>query len=70
MERAVARDVRNGADAEVTRGKYESRYLPGQRLYLEQCRPRERADIVVDNTNLDRPQIMARPQNLATSVTQ
>ena len=70
MERAVARDVRNGADAEVTRGKYESRYVPGQWLYLEQCRPRERADIVVDNTNLDRPQIMARPQNLATSVTQ
>jgi uridine kinase len=58
MQRAVARDVRNGADAEVTRAKYECRYVPGQRLYLEQCRPRERADIVVDNTNFDRPQII------------
>jgi uridine kinase len=58
MPRAVARDVTNGADADVTRAKYERRYVPGQRLYLEQCRPRERADIVVDNTNFERPRII------------
>ena len=58
VERAVARDSRNGGDAEATRAKYERRYVPGQRLYLAQCRPRERADIVVDNSDLDRPRIM------------
>jgi len=60
VERAIARDARNGGDAAVTRGKYERRYVPGQRLYLTQCRPRERADIVVDNTALDRPKVVGR----------
>jgi thymidylate kinase len=32
---------------EDVRGRYERRYHPGQRLYLEQVDPRSRADIVV-----------------------
>ena len=58
VERAIARDSRRGGDAAVTRGKYVHRYVPGQRLYLSQCRPRERADIVVDNSVFERPQIV------------
>ncbi|HVJ28923.1 MAG TPA: uridine kinase [Gammaproteobacteria bacterium] len=58
VERAIARDARAGGDAAVTRGKYKDRYVPGQRLYLEQCRPRDRADIVVDNSVFNRPQIV------------
>jgi uridine kinase len=58
VERAIARDVRNGGDAAVTRGKYERRYVPGQQLYLAQCRPRERADIVVDNSDLEHPKVV------------
>ena len=60
VERAIARDARNGGDATVTRGKYERRYVPGQRLYLALCRPRERADIVVDNSGLEHPKVMMR----------
>jgi len=60
VERAVARDTRNGGNAAVTRGKYERRYVPGQRLYLAQCRPRERADIVVDNSVLEHPTVVMR----------
>jgi uridine kinase len=58
VERAIARDSRNGGDAAVTRDKYERRYVPGQRLYMTMCRPRERADIIVDNTAFDRPKII------------
>jgi uridine kinase len=58
VERAVARDTRGGGDAAVTRGKYEGRYVPGQRLYLERCGPRDRADIVIDNSIFDRPRIV------------
>lgn len=58
VERAVGRDSRDGGDAAVTRGKYENRYVPGQRLYLAQCRPRDRADIVVDNSVIDSPRIV------------
>ena len=60
VERAIARDTRNGGDAAATRGKYERRYVPGQRLYLAQCRPRDRADIVLDNSDLERPRVMTR----------
>ena len=56
--RAVARDSRGGGDAAITRGKYEQRYVPGQRLYLTQCRPQERADIVVDNSVFERARIV------------
>jgi uridine kinase len=59
VARAVARDARSGGDAALTRGKYENRYVPGQRLYLTECRPRDRARIVVDNSVLDRPTIVA-----------
>ena len=58
VERAIARDSRGGGDAAVTCRKYEERYVPGQRLYLTQCRPYDRADIVVDNSVFDRPQIV------------
>jgi uridine kinase len=58
VERAIARDGLNGGDAAVTRGKYEHRYVPGQRLYMTECRPRDRARIVVDNSVLDRPTIV------------
>ncbi|WP_284284325.1 uridine kinase [Arsenicicoccus piscis] len=33
------------------------RYVGGQRLYLEQARPRERSTWVLDNTDLDRPRL-------------
>ncbi len=59
VERAVARDTFRGGDAASTRAKYEHRYVPGQRLYLAQCRPLERADIVFDNSVLDRPNAVA-----------
>jgi hypothetical protein len=46
--------------ARWTRGKYEPRYMPGQRLYFAQCRPRDRARIVVDHSVLDSPKIVVR----------
>ena len=37
------------------------RYVEGQRLYLAACSPRERADLVVDNTDWTSPRLLARP---------
>ena len=34
------------------------RYVEGQRLYLDQGKPRDRADIVIDNTDLAAPKIV------------
>ena len=35
--------------------RYYTRYIPGQRIYLDRCRPLEKADIVIDNRDLARP---------------
>ena len=43
LDRALARD----AHLMDVRDRYERRYIPGQRLYLAEVGPRERADIVV-----------------------
>lgn len=37
------------------------RYVEGQRIYIRECRPRERASVVIDNTDLDEPFIVERP---------
>jgi uridine kinase len=49
LARAQERDLRLfGTREEVTR-RYQERYIPGQELYLDECRPVELADLVVDN---------------------
>jgi uridine kinase len=51
LVRAQQRDLALfGTVAEVTQ-RYEQRYIPGQRLYLEECRPKERATVVVENND-------------------
>jgi len=63
VARAVARDAaRGGTDAAAVRSQYDRRYVPGQRLYMSQCRPHERADIVFGNANLERPVMQLRVQ--------
>lgn len=57
LQRALARDhslVGSPADVEV---RYVQRYFPAQRLYLETVRPRQRADIVVENADPDHPRL-------------
>jgi uridine kinase len=44
LRRAVIRDAHYMDDV---RGRYEGRYHPGQRIYLDEVDPRARADIVV-----------------------
>jgi uridine kinase len=48
---------RDGAEKEQL---YRTRYLPGQRMYAEQARPRDRADVVVENDDPDRPRLLVR----------
>jgi uridine kinase len=49
LARALERDLLLFGSERAVRERYESRYIPGERLYLERCRPRERADAVVRN---------------------
>ena len=49
LARAERRDAALFGGVEEVRRRYEQRYIPGQRLYLAECLPRERASVVVVN---------------------
>jgi uridine kinase len=55
VRRGVARDAGFLGGEDEARRLYELRYVPGQRLYLEEARPMESADAVVDNGDPTRP---------------
>lgn len=38
--------------------KYIDKYIPIQKKYLEECKPKEICDILVDNNDFDRPLII------------
>lgn len=38
--------------------RYTQRYLPGEQMYIAECAPREKADIVVDMNEWARPVIV------------
>lgn len=48
-----------GADPE---DPHQRRYAEGQALYFRECRPWERATVVIDNDDLDAPFIVDRPR--------
>ncbi len=58
LRRARLRDQeRFGDELEV---RYLKRYLPGQRIYLDRCRPTEHADFIVDNNKPERPLLLVQ----------
>jgi uridine kinase len=55
LRRAAARDGEHALPL------YRERYLPAQRLYEQECRPGERADVLVDNTDPEAPVVLHWP---------
>jgi uridine kinase len=64
IRRAFVRDQYLFETEEKTKSIYEQRYIPGQKLYLsEQC-PRNKANVVFVNDNIENPELMIkRPAN-------
>lgn len=58
IARAKSRARDDGTSIDGLRERYRCRYVPGQMLYLHECRPRQRADLVVDNTDLANPRLL------------
>lgn len=61
IARGVKRDCRHLGSPEEARRRYEIRYVPGQRLYLAEARPADRADVVIDNNDFARTAILRYP---------
>ena len=60
VERAVARDSAGRGEPQTLRELYQRRYVPGQRIYLQRCQPKQRADVVLNNDDLSSPQLEFR----------
>ncbi len=59
MQRGITRDIAIDSKQKVEmREKYLKRYIPGQKLYLEENSPMTVADLVIENTNFVAPKIL------------
>ncbi len=55
LRRAMKRDGGLFGSADEARRRYEDRYIPGQKIYLEECRPQEVANARVYNNDPANP---------------
>jgi uridine kinase len=60
VPRAVNRDAAGSDRVAVIQTKYDCRYVPGQLQYFDRCRPRDSADIIFDNTDVENPEMHYR----------
>ena len=58
LARAERRDAFLFGGVGGVRRRYERRYMPGQKLYFDECRPKELATVVVDNNDPRNPVIL------------
>ncbi|WKZ35466.1 MAG: hypothetical protein QY332_17785 [Anaerolineales bacterium] len=59
LNRALERDqYLFGSKGEIEK-RYNERYIPGQKIYLEAEHPQEKADIVIDNNDFMNPAIIS-----------
>jgi uridine kinase len=64
LQRALTRDRELFGSEENTRYRYMERYIPGQVMYLEECDPSSKADLVFENNVVGQPKIIYREQAL------
>ncbi|GAB3833920.1 hypothetical protein [Kribbella italica] len=60
LRRGAARDQAWMSSAAAAEERYRTKYIPGERLYVDQIRPRSRAQVVVDNEDPAHPTIAWR----------
>ena len=58
LARGLARDIERSHDEALERRLYQRRYAPAQEIYHEAVNPGLVADIVVDNSDLERPYLV------------
>ncbi|MFG1628386.1 uridine kinase [Kribbella sp. NPDC049227] len=57
LRRGTARDQAWMDSAAAAEERYRNRYIPGERMYVDQIQPRSRAQIVVDNEDPANPML-------------
>ncbi len=64
LRRALSRDLELFGSKETIVERYEKRYVPGQKIYLKQAKPKRIADMVIDNNNPQNPNMTSKSNNL------
>jgi uridine kinase len=67
LKRALTRDVELFGSPEAVRERYNERYIPGEQMYLNAVRPRESADVVVENDDPADPGLVWRREASAVA---
>ncbi len=62
IERGVRRDTAMEGSNEAAEELHRGRYQGSERIYLVECDPIDRADIVIDNRNFEAPRPIKSPQ--------
>jgi uridine kinase len=60
LRRGIARDQQWMDSAAAAEHRYRTRYIPGERMYVDQVRPREQADVVVVNEDPASPRLLVQ----------
>jgi len=58
LKRAIKRDVKLFGSEEAVVKRYKNRYIPGEKIYLSEVKPAEKADIVIDNNDYNNRRII------------
>jgi uridine kinase len=61
LHRALERDVALFGTRGAVERRYRKRYLPGQEMYMSQVHPDQRADVLIDNSDLTSPELLRIP---------
>lgn len=60
LRRGIARDQAWMGSAEQAEHRYRTKYIPGEQRYVDEVRPGERADVLVDNSVFATPLLLRR----------
>ena len=55
IKRALERDLYLFGDEKEILKRYQERYIPGQKIYIELEKPKTKADIIIDNNDFTNP---------------
>lgn len=61
ITRGATRDAHFMGSFQEAIERYQHRYVPGQQRYLREVRPLDKADILIDNNNLEQPDFIRIP---------
>jgi uridine kinase len=60
LRRGIARDQEWMGSAAEAAHRYRTKYIPGERRYVDEVRPRDRAQVVVGNEDVTTPSLVLR----------